>query len=363
MSVSVQITQSLGGFTLDAGFEGEGGVTALFGPSGCGKTSVINAIAGLSRPDAGHIRVGGHVLFDSSKGIFVPPHKRRIGYVFQEPRLFPHMSVLENIEYGRPMQSHSTPMDGGLAALGIDHLMERRPRDLSGGEAQRVAIARAIMSQPKVLLMDEPLAALDDARKSEFLPYLQALVARTSIPVFYVSHAMAEVAQLADHLVVMRDGRVVRSGPLAQILSDPAAVADIGVREAGAILNVTVARSDAGDGLSELSCGAGRLYLPKVQASDGETLRVRIRASDVMLSKDKPDGLSALNILPCSVTQLHEGHGPGVAVALRSGSVDLMARVTRRSARAMGLRAGLNCYAVIKSVSVAPTDMGGRGST
>ena len=361
MSVSVQIRQGLGDFALDVAFEGEGGVTALFGPSGSGKTSVINAIAGLSRPDTGHIRVGERVLFDSEKDIYVAPHKRRIGYVFQEPRLFGHMSVQQNIDYGRPVRSQSTPMDAGLAALGIDHLMERHPRDLSGGEAQRVAIARALMSQPEVLLMDEPLAALDEARKAEFLPYLQALVAKTSLPVFYVSHAMAEVAQLADQLVVMRDGRVARSGPLAQILSDPAAISDIGVREAGAILNVTVAQCEASDGLSELATSAGRLFLPRVQVGDGTSMRVRIRASDVILSKDKPDGLSALNILPCTVTHLHEGQGPGVAVALRSGEDALMARITRRSARAMGLRAGLSCYAVIKSVSVAPTDMGGRG--
>lgn len=359
MSISVQIKQRLGDFTLDVAFESEGGVSAFFGPSGSGKTSVINAIAGLSQPDAGHIRVGDRVLFDSAKGVNVPPHKRQIGYVFQEPRLFPHMSVLENIEYGRPQQSQSAPLDAGLAALGIDHLLQRRPGDLSGGEAQRVAIARALTSQPKVLLMDEPLAALDAARKAEVLPYLQALVAATKTPVFYVSHAMSEVAQLADHLVVLRQGRVARAGALAQILSDPAAMSDIGVREAGAILTVTLTKAQASDGLSELATSKGQLHLPQVNAADGSKLRVRIRASDVMLSKDKPDGLSALNILPCTVTRLHEGQGPGVAVALRSGTDDLMARVTRRSARAMGLRAGLGCYAVIKSVAVAPMDLGG----
>lgn len=361
MSVSVHIQQRLGDFALDVAFESEGGVTALFGPSGSGKTSVINAIAGLNKPDTGRIQLGGRVLYDSGDGINVPPHKRRIGYVFQEPRLFPHMSVAQNIDYGRRNQLYSTPNDGGLSVLGIAHLMERYPRDLSGGEAQRVAIARALTSQPEVLLMDEPLAALDDTRKAEFLPYLQAFVVKTSIPVFYVSHAMSEVAQLADHLVVMREGRVARSGALGQILSDPAAISDIGVREAGAIVTVTVTRANDSDGLSALATSAGRLFLPRVQAEDGATLRVRIRASDVMLSKDKPDGLSALNILPCTVTQLHEGQGPGVAVALRSGGDTLMARITRRSARAMGLRAGSSCYAVIKSVAVAPTDLGLRG--
>lgn len=363
MSVSVQIKQRLGDFTLDVAFEGGGGVSALFGPSGCGKTSVINSIAGLSRPDEGHIRIGDRVLFDSAAGIFVPPHKRQIGYVFQEPRLFPHMSVRQNVAYGCPVVPQPERLDAGLQALGIEHLMERNPRDLSGGEAQRVSIARALMSQPEVLLMDEPLAALDEARKAEVLPYLQALVAQTSLPVFYVSHAMSEVAQLADYLVVMREGRAVRSGALADVLSDPAAVSDIGVREAGAILNVSVARQDAGDGLSELATSVGKLFLPRVSAGDGAKMRVRIRASDVMLSKDKPDGLSALNILPCTLTALHEGQGPGVAVALRSGEDVLMARITRRSARALGLHVGLSIYAVIKSVSVAPADMGGHGQS
>ncbi|MEP3346939.1 MAG: molybdenum ABC transporter ATP-binding protein [Litoreibacter sp.] len=362
MSVSVHIKQQLGDFALDVAFESQGGVTALFGPSGSGKTSVINAIAGLSTPDAGHIRVAGRTLFDSATGEAVAPHKRRVGYVFQEPRLFGHMSVAQNIEYGRPNLSYSTKMDPGLSALGIEHLMDRSPRDLSGGEAQRVAIARALTSQPKVLLMDEPLAALDDARKAEFLPYLQAFVERTNIPVFYVSHAMSEVAQLADNLVVLRGGRVARSGSLGEILSDPAAISDIGVREAGAIMDVTLTTADGSDGLSELATSAGRLFLPRVTAPDGSAMRVRIRASDVILSKDKPDGLSALNILPCTVTRVHEGQGPGVAVALRSGDDVLMARITRRSARAMGLQTGISCYAVIKSVSVAPMDLSGRAN-
>ena len=258
MSVSVHIQQRLGDFALDVAFDSEGGVTALFGPSGSGKTSVINAIAGLNKPDTGRIQLGGRVLYDSGDGINVPPHKRRIGYVFQEPRLFPHMSVAQNIDYGRRNQLYSTPNDGGLPVLGIAHLMERYPRDLSGGEAQRVAIARALTIQPEVLLMDDPLAALDDTRKAEFLPYLQAFVAKTSIPVFYVSHAMSEVAQLADHLVVMREGRVARSGALGQILSDPAAISDIGVREAGAILNVRVTGDQRGAAVPAARAGRGR---------------------------------------------------------------------------------------------------------
>lgn len=361
MSVSVEIKQRLGDFTLDVSFAGEGGVTALFGPSGSGKTSIINAIAGLTRPDAGRIQVGDRVLFDANAGIFVPPHKRRVGYVFQEPRLFPHMTVEENIDYGRPRPLVTMPIIPAIDALGIHHLSNRNASDLSGGEAQRVALARALLSSPDIILMDEPLAALDAARKAELLPYLRAFMAEANIPVFYVSHAMEEVAQLADNLVVLREGRVVRSGLLGDMLADPEAVSDIGVREAGALLRVTVKSQDAGDGLSELATSAGKLFLPQVAQTDGTAMRVRVKASDVMLSKDKPDGLSALNILRCTVASIHEGAGPGVAIALQAGEDQLVARITRRSARALGLKAGTKCYAVIKTVSVAPADMGGRG--
>lgn len=358
MSVSVEIRQTLGSFTLDACFQSRGGVTALFGPSGSGKTSVINAIAGLSTPDAGRIEIGERVLFDAAQRVFVPSHQRRVGYVFQEPRLFPHMSVQQNMRYGQPTQLVSRPLPRALQALGITHLESRNVTDLSGGEAQRVALARALLSEPEIILMDEPLAALDAARKEELLPYLRAFIAEANIPVFYVSHAMEEVAQLADTLVVLRDGKVVRSGPLGDMLADPHAVSDIGVREAGALLRVRVSQQQAGDGLSELETSRGKLFLPQVAQPDGATLRVRVKASDVILSKDKPDGLSALNILRCTVAAMHEGAGPGVAVALKSGDDQLVARITRRSARALGLRAGSECYAVIKSVSVAPADMG-----
>lgn len=361
MSVSVQIKQRLGDFALDVDFSSEGGVTALFGPSGSGKTSIINAIAGLTKPDAGRIQVGDQVLFDATTHI--PPHQRRIGYVFQEPRLFPHLSVQQNIDYGRPRPLHTLPSvyAPALEALGINHLLHRAIIDLSGGEAQRVALARALLSNPQIILMDEPLAALDAARKDELLPYLRAFMAEAGLPVFYVSHAMEEVAQLADNLVVLREGKVVRSGPLGEMLADPEAVSDIGVREAGALLRVTVAKQDAGDGLSQLLTSAGTLYLPQVSQLEGTTMRVRVKASDVILSKDNPDGLSALNILRCTVKAVHQGAGPGVAVALQAGEDQLVARITRRSARTLGLRSGITCYAVVKSVSVAPGDMGGRG--
>jgi molybdate transport system ATP-binding protein len=269
------------------------------------------------------------------------------------------MSVAQNLVYGAPQD---TDLSGDLIdLLGIGALLDRAPRDLSGGEAQRVAIGRALMSDPDILLLDEPLAALDQARRDDILPYLDQLAAMTGIPMIYVSHAMSEVARLADRIVLMRNGRVVRAGEAADILSDPALVPQIGVREAGAVLTATVATQDLGDGLSALQISQAVLYLPKVAAPEGAQMKVRILASDIILSKDRPDGLSALNILPCTVSGIQDGAGPGVAIALQSGEDRLVARITRRSAQALKLAVGLKCFAVIKSVSVAPGNVG-RGA-
>ncbi|MEP5762490.1 MAG: molybdenum ABC transporter ATP-binding protein [Litoreibacter sp.] len=355
--IEIQVMRRSGDFTLDAGFSSEGGVVAIYGPSGAGKTTLINAIAGLVTPDVGFIKIGEHTLFDSAHGIDVAPHKRRIGYVFQEPRLFPHLNVAANMRYGaKPNTSLVEIAD----LLGISHLLKRRPRDLSGGEAQRVAIARALLSDPDVLLMDEPLAALDVSRKGEILPYLAEVRRHANIPIFYVSHSMPEVAQLAHDLVLMRDGQVTRYGPIADILSDPDAIPDLGVREAGAILQATLSKVEAGDGLSELTTDRGTLLLPQIKRNEGDVVTVRIRASDVMLARDRPDGLSALNILPVRISEIREGHGPGVAVRLVSGKDTLIARITARSARVMELAQGQDLFAVIKSVSVAPDDVGGQ---
>lgn len=355
----IKLRHRLGDFTLDVDLTAGSGVTALFGPSGAGKTSVIRAVAGLLRPDEGVVRLGDRTLVDTTKGVFLKPHQRRVGYVFQDARLFPHMSVAQNLVYGAPKD---TDVSGELIdLLGIKTLLDREPKDLSGGEAQRVAIGRALLSNPAILLLDEPLAALDQIRRDEILPYLDQLTAVTGVPMLYVSHAMSEVARLADRIVLMREGRVVRAGDAADILSDPALVPEIGVREAGAVLTATVETQDLGDGLSALRTSLGTLYLPKVAAPEGARLRVRILASDIIISKDRPDGLSALNVLPSTVAAIQEGAGPGAAIALRSGDDRLVARVTRRSARALKLAEGSKCFAVIKSVSVAPGNIG-RGA-
>ncbi len=353
--IEIAIKHRQGDFNVDAEFTSTSGVVALFGPSGAGKTTVINAVAGLIRPDAGRISIQGRVLFDSATNVFVPPHLRRIGYVFQEPRLFPHLTVEKNLRFGQKIHE---PLGDIVDLLGIGELLSRHPAALSGGEAQRVAIARALLSKPDILLMDEPLAALDARRKSEILPYLAQVRDSADIPIFYVSHALSEVAQLADDIVLINDGKVARSGPISEVLADPKAVRDLGVQDAGALIEATLIEPDAGDGLSALQTSAGVLYLPKIDKAKGAKVRVRIQASDVILSSKLPEGLSALNVLPATITSLHGGQGPGMAVGLKSGEDHLLARVTRRSANALELKPGGTCFAVIKSVSVAPADVG-----
>lgn len=360
MSLSVDMRHGFGDFALDVQFDAPGGVTALFGRSGTGKTTVVNAVAGLLRPGAGRIALDGTVLFDSAAGLHLPPQKRRLGYVFQDGRLFPHLTVRQNLTYG---QRFAAPGGSGprltdvAEMLGISALLDRRPGPLSGGEKQRVAIGRALLSRPRMLLMDEPLAALDEARKGEILPYLERLRDHGDLPILYVSHSVAEVARLATTVVVLDGGRVLRAGPAEQVLSDLDLVRQLGLRQAGAVLPARVARHHD-DGLTELEVSAGRLFLPRTASPVGAQVRVRILAHDVILSQTRPAGMSALNILPGTVTEMRGGEGPGMIVQLQCGEDRLLARVTRRSATAMGLAPGAALFAVVKSVAVAQIDVG-----
>ncbi|MEY8830499.1 molybdenum ABC transporter ATP-binding protein [Sedimentitalea sp. XS_ASV28] len=359
MSLSVDMRHRLGALNLQITFQAPGGVTALFGRSGAGKTTVINAVAGLLTPDSARISLDGQLVLDTRSGHAVPTRKRRVGYVFQDGRLFPHLSVRQNLTYGARFASAAprTTLAEVSELLGISDLLDRRPGTLSGGEKQRVAIGRALLSQPRILLMDEPLAALDSARKAEILPFLERLRDHTDIPILYVSHSVAEVARLATTVVVLENGRVTRSGPAEQVLSDPDMVRQLGVREAGAVLPATVTRHHQ-DGLTELTVSGGRLFLPEMETPPGTATRVRILAHDVILSRDKPRGLSALNILSASILALRDGDGPGVIVQMQCGEDRLLARITRRSADAMALQPGDHIHAVIKSVSIARTDVG-----
>lgn len=351
--IDISIKKALGDFRLDTRIAAPAGVTAVFGRSGCGKTSVVNAVAGLVTPQSGRIAIGDTVFFDSGQGINMPAHQRRIGYVFQDARLFPHLTVARNLAYGG---EHDR--DRIIAILGLQPLLDRMPIALSGGEKQRVALGRALMRDPEVLLMDEPLAALDAARKAEILPYLATLRDEVRIPILYVSHDVSEVARLATTLAIMDAGQVVASGPVGQVLSDPSIVPLVGVRAAGAVISATIAGRLLDDGLTEVLFSGGRLLLPGDFGTLGQRVRLRIPAQDVILAKSKPDGLSALNVLPVTITRLEPGRGPGVAVGLRAGEDNLLARITQRSAGRMGLRVGDNIYAIIKATAVGPQDIG-----
>jgi molybdate transport system ATP-binding protein len=360
MTVSIQISHDFGPFRLDTAFQAGPGLTALFGRSGSGKTTVINAVAGLLTPQQGNITVAGRVLFDSAAGINLPAHKRRVGYVFQDARLFPHMTVAQNLRYGKRFNHRPGPLPESevIDMLGIGGLLSRRPTALSGGEKQRVAIGRALLSAPDILLLDEPLAALDATRKDEILPYLERLRDQARLPILYVSHAMTEVARLANTLVLLQDGTVRRAGPVTNLLSDPDLAPLIGLREAGSILTARVlAHHD--DGLTELQTAGGHLHLPRLSAATGSTLRIRIPTHEVMLALTPPQGISALNVLPAVVDQIREGSGPGVLLRLATGPDYILARITRRSATALGLRPGTRCHAIVKSVSVAQGDVSG----
>jgi len=353
MTLEVSIRHRFGDFTLDATLSAPAGLTVLFGRSGSGKTSLINAVAGLLAPDDGRIVVGERVLFDKVNGVALAPRHRRVGYVFQDARLFPHMTVARNLAYGG---THD--VERVVAMLGLEPLLHRRPSTLSGGETQRVALGRALMSGPDVLLLDEPLAALDAPRKAEIMPYLEALRDGSGIPILYVSHDISEVARLATTLAVIDGGRVRAAGPLAEVLSDPAHIRLFGVQEAGSVIEARVAGYDPRDGLSQLDFDGGTLTIPGRMGDVGEPVRLRVAASDVIIATERPSGISALNILEAEVTATVVGQGPGVAVRLLVGRTPLLARVTRRSAVGLALEPGKRVYALLKATAIPRQDIG-----
>lgn len=339
--LQVDIRKTFDAFTLEAAFDVPAGITAVFGPSGSGKTSLIRAIAGFLPCDQNTVMLAGRVLSALS------PHRRNIGYVYQDARLFPHMTVLQNLRYGGRVDE-----DQIIALLGLGPLLDRRPATLSGGEAQRVALGRALMSGPDVLLLDEPLSALDAPRKADVMPYLEALRDQTSIPMIYVSHDMAEVARLAGQIVVLDRGQIVVSGPVDAVLPDPAAVPFIGTQDAGAVLTGRVV-GHADDGLTKVETDAGALWVPGLKGRAGGTVRVRVPAQDVILSRTAPEGMSALNFLAVQISAVDHGQGDGVVVGLQAGQARLLARVTPRSAKAMGLAVGDRIYAIVKTTAIA----------
>jgi molybdate transport system ATP-binding protein len=352
--IKVAVQHRLGSFYLKAEFMSDGRVTALFGRSGSGKTSLVNIIGGLIRPQCAHISLDGEVLVDTERRVFVAKHRRRVGYVFQDARLFPHLTVRQNLLYGRwftPAAKRFGHLAQVVELLGIDHLLHRRPRHLSGGEKQRVAIGRALLASPRLLIMDEPLASLDEARKAEILPYLERLYDETRVPIIYVSHSVSEVARLADTLVVMAEGRVEATGPTADVMARLDLPPFTDLTEAGAVLEAEILRHDEPSGLTVLSLCGSHLWVPRLdQHHVGAKVRVHIRARDVMLSTRAPDGLSALNVLRGIVAEIGPQRGPIQDLRLDCGGQAILARLTRRSVESLGLTEGTPVYAVIKSV-------------
>lgn len=357
MSVEIALRHRIGAFELDAAFATRGGVTALFGPSGAGKSSIVNAIAGLMRPRQGRVALDGRVLLDTEAGLCVPAERRRIAVVFQDARLFPHMSVEDNLLFGwrrADAKADAAAIAHVVALLGLEGLLARGPRHLSGGEKSRVALGRALLASPDMLLLDEPLASLDAARRSEILPYLEKLARESKLPMLYVSHSVEEVARLADEIVVLKDGRVTAQGSVFDLLTDVDAIA--GVPPLGAVFEAKVAEHRA-DGLSLLAFDGGTLAVRKLSQPVGARLRVRLRAEDIMLAREEPRAISANNVLPCTVRAIRGGragrpNADEANVQLMCGPTRLVARITHASQERLGLEPGVEVFAIVKSVTV-----------
>lgn len=356
--IDVRLQLKYSGFELDVDLHLPGrGVTALYGHSGSGKTTCLRCIAGLERAEHGFIQINDEVWQDSRKGLFVPPHKRALGYVFQEASLFPHLSVRANLEFGLkriPREQRRVDMAQATELLGIGHLLDRHPQHLSGGERQRIGIARALLTSPKLLLMDEPLAALDSKRKSEILPYLERLHDELDIPVLYVSHAQDEVARLADHIVLLSDGKALASGPIGETLARldlPMALGD----DAGVVINGSVSAYDEHYQLLTLQLPDSALHMRVAHAplAVGKALRIKVQARDVSLSLQAEEHSSILNRLPVTVTQeICADNNAHVLVRLDADGTPLLARITRFSRDQLQLHPGQTLWAQIKAVAV-----------
>lgn len=360
-ALSVEVGKRLGRFQLQARFQAApAGVTALFGTSGAGKSALLSMIAGTLRPDAGRIALGSDVLFDSAAGLDLRPELRSLGWMTQEPRLFPHLSVRENLRYGlkragaRPRR---VEFDEAVEVLGIEPLLQRRPRDLSGGERQRVALGRALLSQPRLLMLDEPLSALDQARKAEILPLLERLPS-FGLPILYVTHSMTEVLRLADRLVVMSQGRVAAEGPLAAVLAGGDIPLLTERADVGVAIEATLAEHHTRQGLSRLSGDGFELLISQLTRPPGSRVRAIVLARDVMLAISRPQGVSARNLLPGTLESLSLRADSSVLARVRIGPAQtLLSTITPDAVQALGLRPGLEVWAVVKSVAVE----GGNG--
>ncbi|HKY96102.1 MAG TPA: molybdenum ABC transporter ATP-binding protein [Kiloniellales bacterium] len=353
--LEVDIELRRGDFLLAAAFTSQAdGVTALYGRSGSGKTSLVGALAGLLRPQRGRIRLDGRTLFDSALRTNLPPERRRLGYVFQEGRLFPHLSVAANLAYGLkrvPPAERFLAFDAVVDLLALSGLLQRRPATLSGGEKQRVALGRALLAQPRLLLLDEPLASLDQAMKDEVLPFLERLRDDLKLPMIYVSHQMGEVVRLADRLVLLDQGRVAAAGSVGELLGRLDLRHLTGQQEAGALLTARLVELDVRYGLARLELGGASLWIPAPEARLGSALRLRVQARDVAIALQPPQGLSVQNVVPATLAEIR-AEAPYVDLSLVVAGQRLSARITGRAADQLGLQVGQPVYALLKAIAV-----------
>ncbi len=352
--IAIQLKRTTG-FVLDVEFDvPESGVTVLFGPSGCGKTTVLRSIAGLERA-RGLVRIAGHLWQDDANGVFEPTHRRRIGYVFQEASLFENMNVRRNLEYGLKRFKDADGqkrLTQAVELLGIAHLLDRSPAQLSGGERQRCAIARSLCVRPSALLLDEPLAALDQARRREIMPWLEQLRRELSIPILYVTHSEEELMRLGDQLVLMREGKVAAAGPVQEVLSRSGFGSSFG-NDVPMLLNGRVREIDSEWKLAAVACAGSTVWVAAGSMAAGDHVRLSVRASDVTLSLARPQGLSAQNAIACRVAEIFESQsGPQRLVRLDCAGEPLLALVTSKAVHDLAIRPGMELWALVKAVSV-----------
>lgn len=354
-TIDMRYAHDLGSFRLDVALSlPMRGVTGVYGASGAGKTSLLRCIAGLLRAGERRLEVAGDLWEDSVRNVDRSAHQRDLAYVFQDARLFSHLDVRGNLNYGKKRRRPDADLAGFdeiIALLGLASLLERRPEDLSGGEAQRVAIARALLCAPRFILMDEPLASLDQARKDDLLTYLDRLHSELAVPIIYVSHSIDEICRLCDQLVVMQDGCAIADGPLGEMLTR----LDLPIlngAEAGAVLQTTVLGYDAEDDLTRLRFSGGEFLVAGTVAALGEPRRLRIRANDVSLCRERPGQTTILNILPVTIEALGDADCSMQLLRLKAGDETLLARVSRRSVREMALAPGVKVLAQIKSAAI-----------
>ena len=353
--LTVAVKKRRGSFALDACFElPTPGVVALFGRSGCGKSTLVNAIAGLIDADSGRVALDDAVLLDTAQRLYVPPEHRRVGCVFQDARLFPHLSVAANLKYGerRAPPPRFVSLDTVAELLDLGSLMDRRTHQLSGGERQRVAIGRALLSQPRLLLLDEPLASLDAARRDEVLPYLETLRDQLAVPMVYVSHNFDEVLRLATHIVLMESGKTIAQGGVGEMSLNSDLRSIIGADAVGAIVDGTVLGADPASGLMRVKLGHGELKVQAENVAVGAKLRVQLLARDLIVATQEPQHLSVRNSLSGVIAAVTSDDADSDLIAIDIGGTLIMARVTKAATRALALEPGLPAWALVKAVSL-----------